>query len=136
VRLLRLQDIDDVRALASTSNGRVPWWNAGASDVNQAFPKSYFWWAGQVSLLQVYSICSCVLFLNRRVRIRTHGGVRGGIDNIAAYPIWFTKYSPQKAAGGLAVAISGGASRKDSSAFISSNWTWFTEQFRVTSNVA
>ena len=55
VRMLRRQGIDDQRAKASSSNGHGPWWNAGASHMNQAFPKDYFRAAGLVSLLQSHS---------------------------------------------------------------------------------
>jgi RNA-directed DNA polymerase len=39
------------RAWQSASNGRGPWWNAGASHMNHAFPKRYFDQLGLVSLL-------------------------------------------------------------------------------------
>ena len=39
------------RALKSAMNGRGPWWNAGASHMNHALPKSYFDRLGLVSLL-------------------------------------------------------------------------------------
>jgi len=39
------------RARRSALNGRGPWWNAGASHMNEAFPKSYFDRCGLVSLL-------------------------------------------------------------------------------------
>ena len=32
-------------------SGRGPWWNAGASHMNEAFPKKYFDTLGLVSLL-------------------------------------------------------------------------------------
>ena len=35
----------------SARNGRGPWWNAGASHMNAAFPKSWFDRMGLVSLL-------------------------------------------------------------------------------------
>ena len=54
VRMLRRRGISEDRAKASASNGRGPWWNAGASHMNQAFPKRYFQSAGLVSLLQEY----------------------------------------------------------------------------------
>src|SRR5499426_877208 len=38
------------RALKSATNGRGPWWNAGARHMNEAFPKSYFDRCGLVSL--------------------------------------------------------------------------------------
>ena len=61
VRMLRRRGIGEDRAKASASNGRGPWWNAGASHMNQAFPKRYFQKAGLVSLVQAYSkrhVCS------------------------------------------------------------------------------
>ncbi len=39
------------RAWRSATNGRGPWWNAGASHMNAAFPKSWFDTLGLVSLL-------------------------------------------------------------------------------------
>src|SRR5882724_10118302 len=39
---LRQRGLDEVRAWASATNGRGPWWNAGASHMHAAFPKSYF----------------------------------------------------------------------------------------------
>lgn len=51
VRMLRRRGIDEARARASSSNGLGPWWNAGKSHMNQAFPTSYFRAAGLVPLL-------------------------------------------------------------------------------------
>ena len=34
--------LDKVQSWKSASNGRGPWWNAGASHMNQAFPKKFF----------------------------------------------------------------------------------------------
>ena len=39
------------RAWESAANGRGPWWNSGASHMNQAFPKRFFDRLGLVSLL-------------------------------------------------------------------------------------
>lgn len=39
---LRQRGLDEVRAWESATNGRGPWWNAGASHMHAAFPKSYF----------------------------------------------------------------------------------------------
>jgi RNA-directed DNA polymerase len=39
------------RARRSATNGRGPWWTAGASHMNAAFPKSWFDHLGLVSLL-------------------------------------------------------------------------------------
>lgn len=47
---LRQRGIDEVRAWKSVTNGRGPWWNSGASHMNQAFPKSYFHNLGLVSI--------------------------------------------------------------------------------------
>jgi len=43
--------LDRERAWVSTTNGRGPWWNAGASHMNQAYPKRSFDRCGRVSLL-------------------------------------------------------------------------------------
>jgi RNA-directed DNA polymerase len=39
------------RALKSATNGRGPWWNAGASHMNAALPKKYFDRLGLLSLV-------------------------------------------------------------------------------------
>jgi RNA-directed DNA polymerase len=49
-RLIAL-GLDVERAWTSSVNGRGPWWNAGASHMNQALPTSYFTHMGLVSLL-------------------------------------------------------------------------------------
>jgi RNA-directed DNA polymerase len=51
VKALMKRGFDQARAWKSTTNGRGPWWNAGASHMNEAFPKSYFESLGLVSLL-------------------------------------------------------------------------------------
>ncbi len=43
--------LDKDRALKSAMNGRGPWWNSGASHMNQCFPKRFFDRLGLVSLL-------------------------------------------------------------------------------------
>ena len=50
----RLQErgLDGARAWKSASNGRGPWWNAGASHMNAAYPKRFFDALGLVSLLE------------------------------------------------------------------------------------
>jgi RNA-directed DNA polymerase len=50
-RKLRALGLDAKRAWRSTVNGRGPWWNAGASHMNQALPAAYFTRLGLVSLL-------------------------------------------------------------------------------------
>jgi hypothetical protein len=40
------------RAWRSASNGRGPWWNSGASHMNQAYRQAYFGRLGLVSLLE------------------------------------------------------------------------------------
>ena len=50
-RNLMKAGLDKVRAWQSATNGRGPWWNGGASHMNQAFPKSWFDRMGLVSLL-------------------------------------------------------------------------------------
>ncbi len=43
--------LSEERAWRSATNGRGPWWNSGASHMNQALPKRYFDSLGLVSLL-------------------------------------------------------------------------------------
>jgi hypothetical protein len=50
-RKLRALGLDAERARLSAGNGRGPWWNAGASHMNQALPASSFTRMGLVSLL-------------------------------------------------------------------------------------
>ena len=49
-RSLRQRGLAEARAWQSATNGRGPWWNAGASHMHEAFPKSYFDRCGLVSL--------------------------------------------------------------------------------------
>ena len=39
---LKARGLDEVRARKSASNGHGPWWNAGASHMNQAYPAKHF----------------------------------------------------------------------------------------------
>ncbi len=48
---LMKKGLGESRAWESASNGRGPWWNSGASHMNQAFPKQFFDRLGLVSLL-------------------------------------------------------------------------------------
>lgn len=50
-RNLMKRGLDESRAWRSATNGRGPWWNAGASHMNEAFPKRYFDSLGLASLL-------------------------------------------------------------------------------------
>jgi RNA-directed DNA polymerase len=50
---LMKRGLDQVRAWRSATNGRGPWWNAGASHMNEAFPKRYFDSLGLTSLLDM-----------------------------------------------------------------------------------
>jgi hypothetical protein len=49
---LMKRGLAEVRAWRSATNGRGPWWNAGASHMNEAYAKSYFDRLGLVSLLE------------------------------------------------------------------------------------
>jgi RNA-directed DNA polymerase len=44
--------LSEQRAKKSAANGRGPWWNSGASHMNDAFPKRFFDRLGLVSLLE------------------------------------------------------------------------------------
>ena len=48
---LMRRGLGEKRAWESATNGRGPWWNSGASHMNQAFPKKFFDRLGLVSLL-------------------------------------------------------------------------------------
>jgi RNA-directed DNA polymerase len=48
---LMKRGLTEARAFRSAFNQRGPWWNSGASHMNQAFPKSFFDRLGLVSLL-------------------------------------------------------------------------------------
>jgi RNA-directed DNA polymerase len=51
--------IDKDRAAKSASNGHGPWWNAGASHMNEAVPTRVFRKLGLVSLLDEYRRLAC-----------------------------------------------------------------------------
>jgi len=51
VRRLMQRGIAEARAWRSATNGRGPWWNSGASHMNEAFPASFFAGLGLPSLL-------------------------------------------------------------------------------------
>jgi RNA-directed DNA polymerase len=53
-RNLRALGLDDDRASHSVGNGHGPWWNAGASHMNQALPAKYFTHKGLVSLMDLH----------------------------------------------------------------------------------
>lgn len=48
---LMKRGLKEARAWQSATNGRGPWWNSGASHMNEAFPKRFFDAHGLVSLL-------------------------------------------------------------------------------------
>jgi RNA-directed DNA polymerase len=52
--------IDRDRAAKTAGNGRGPWWNAGASHMNQAVPTRMFQRLGLVSLLEEHRRLACV----------------------------------------------------------------------------
>ena len=47
---LEQRGLDEKRAWMSARNGRGPWWNAGASHMNEAYPAKYFHELGLVTL--------------------------------------------------------------------------------------
>lgn len=51
--------LDKDRALKSAMNGRGPWWNSGASHMNQCFPKRFFDRLGLVSVLHQLRSLQC-----------------------------------------------------------------------------
>jgi RNA-directed DNA polymerase len=52
MKQLMQRGLPQVQALKSATNGRGPWWNAGAAHMHAAFPKSYFDRCGLLSLLE------------------------------------------------------------------------------------
>lgn len=52
--------LKEERAFRSALNQRGPWWNSGASHMNQAFPKSFFDRLGLVSLLDTMRRLQCI----------------------------------------------------------------------------
>lgn len=52
-RMLMKQGLPEEQAWRSATNGRGPWWNAGARHMNQAYPKSFFDRLGLISLLDL-----------------------------------------------------------------------------------
>src|SRR6266581_8426153 len=59
-RNLMQQGLTEERAWRSATNGRGPWWNAGASHMHAALPKSWFDQLGLVSLLDTVQRLQCV----------------------------------------------------------------------------
>jgi len=59
-KMLQRRKLDATRAWKSASNGRGAWWNAGASHMNAAYPKSYFDQMGLVSLQDTQQRFQCV----------------------------------------------------------------------------
>jgi RNA-directed DNA polymerase len=57
---LRARGLEPTRAWKSASNGRGPWWNAGASHMSAAYPTSFFNALGLVSLLDTQRRFQCV----------------------------------------------------------------------------
>ena len=53
-RQLRQLGLDADRVRRGTSNGRGPWWNAGASHMNAALPTAFFARMGLVSLVAIH----------------------------------------------------------------------------------
>jgi RNA-directed DNA polymerase len=51
IKNLMQRGLDKARSVVCAGNGRGPWWNSGASHMNQAFPKRYFDERGLTSLL-------------------------------------------------------------------------------------
>lgn len=58
-REMMRRGLDKERAWKSANNGHGPWWNAGASHMNQAFPLKYFESLGLVSLLDTVKRFQC-----------------------------------------------------------------------------
>lgn len=57
--------LSEERAVQSAFNRRGPWWNSGASHMNEAFPKAYFDKLGLVSMLEELFKFRSLYFRNR-----------------------------------------------------------------------
>ena len=58
-KALMKRGLDEARAWKSATNGRGPWWNAGAGHMNEAYPKRFFDDIGLVSLLELVKKFQC-----------------------------------------------------------------------------
>ncbi|MBD3344499.1 MAG: group II intron reverse transcriptase/maturase, partial [Chitinivibrionales bacterium] len=67
---LMKRGLDEVRAWRSATNGRGPWWNAGASHMNEAFKKADFDKMGLTSLLDRF------ITIRNQSRTAVYGTVR------------------------------------------------------------
>jgi len=74
-KLMR-RGLTEATAWKSATNGRCPWWNAGAAHMHKAVPKSYFDKL-QAGITHGPASPNSTHFMNRRVQNRTHGGVGG-----------------------------------------------------------
>jgi len=59
LRALRRRGLSPHRAAASATNGRGPWWNAGARHMNEAVPTAELRQLGLISLLDVHRRFTC-----------------------------------------------------------------------------
>lgn len=59
MKSLKRAGLAEERAWRSATNGRGPWWNSGASHMNQAFKKAWFAKLGLISLLDYYRQLQC-----------------------------------------------------------------------------
>jgi RNA-directed DNA polymerase len=69
-RKFMLRGLDKDRALQSAMNGRGPWWNSGASHMNEAFKKSYF------DRMNLISLQTQLQQLQQTLRTAVYGTVR------------------------------------------------------------
>ncbi|MBU4488529.1 MAG: group II intron reverse transcriptase/maturase [Candidatus Omnitrophica bacterium] len=69
---LMSRGLSEERAMLSAGNGRGPWWNAGASHMNEAYPKKYFDSLGLISLLDEL----------RRIQLTTRTAVYGTVRTV------------------------------------------------------
>jgi hypothetical protein len=58
-RNMMKRGLGEKRAWQSATNGRGPWWNSGASHMNEAFLKKFFDQLGLVSLLEHQNRLAC-----------------------------------------------------------------------------
>ena len=75
IKEMMRRGLDKVQAATSANNGRGPWWNSGATHLQQALPNRVFEEMGLVSLCSVTK--GIFVRMNRRIPNGTYGGVGG-----------------------------------------------------------
>ena len=92
---LMQRGLSEERAWRSALNKRGPWWNSGASHMNQAFDTSYFTKLGLLSLLNQFHRFQHLTWTAVYGTVRTVVWEDGG-SNSASYPIKCSTLCPSE----------------------------------------